>query len=578
MSTSYFTSAVNPTTASGGGWVSTTNLYVADSAVAYANTKVGTPTGTLTVGSFTGITTGMGAGDRITNIYASAYYYADTATMDTQVTWLANSGAMLGSAQTLTPGAGTSPAWGVLNSMWGNAAYSLTKQNMDNLQILFYAEEGVSAYDKQFKIDTFSVSLRYEKATPSAFTFTDSTGATRSTVYTSNAIVVAGLEDYAGIWITGSGQYNINGGAYTTSPGTVVNGDSVRVKLTSSADWSTAVTGTVTIGNHETGTMAGVSDGYSVTTMAQDTTPTAFGWTTSTGVELGVVTQSSSTVTVAGINDVADLTISGASGEYSKNGAAWSTAATTVVLGDELQVKGTSSASYASNTTVTVTIGGVAGTFVITTRAADTVPNDFTFTDVTGATASTLYTSNEVTITGLEAAANVTFSTSGGSGYEYSKAGGAWTATGNTTITNGQTLKVRGTTGLDGTVTNITVTIGGVVESYVVTTASVDSTPDAFTFTAVTDALPGLLYTSNSPTISGLSAGVPIAASVNGGEMKINTGSWVASGTVQNGDTVTARRYASNIGGVVNTSIVTIGSSSSTYSVTTRPFSSPQDF
>ncbi len=95
-----------------------------------------------------------------------------------------------------------------------------------------------------------------------AFVFTDVTGATQSTVYTSNTITVAGI-DGTGITnpvtITG-GEYSKNGGAYTSAATTAVNGDTFAVRQTSSASFSTAGNVVLTIGT--------TSDTYTVTTMA----------------------------------------------------------------------------------------------------------------------------------------------------------------------------------------------------------------------------------------------------------------------------------------------------------------------
>ena len=102
-----------------------------------------------------------------------------------------------------------------------------------------------------------------------------------STVTTSNPITVAGINAATPISITG-GTYSINGGAYTSSAGTVNSGNTVTVRVTSSASYSTAVNATLTIG--------GVSDTFSVTTLdaptLPDTTPDAFSFTDQTGVAL----------------------------------------------------------------------------------------------------------------------------------------------------------------------------------------------------------------------------------------------------------------------------------------------------
>ncbi len=194
--------------------------------------------------------------------------------------------------------------------------------------------------------------------TPTAFSFTDVTGATRSTEYTSNTITVAGIDAAAAITVTG-GTYSKNGGAFTANAGTVVVTDQVRVKVTSSANFSTAVNGALTIG--------GVSDTYTVTTLASDTTPTAFSFTDVTRALVSTV-YTSNTITIAGINDAADITVTG--GTYSKNGGAFTANAGTVDVGDEVQVRATSSADKKTAVNAVLTIGGVADTYTVTTRGA----------------------------------------------------------------------------------------------------------------------------------------------------------------------------------------------------------------
>lgn len=94
--------------------------------------------------------------------------------------------------------------------------------------------------------------------TPDAFSFTDQTNVSTSSTITSAAITVAGINAAATITISG-GTYDINSsGSFTSSSGTVNNGDTVRARHTSSASNSTATNTTVTIG--------GVSDTFTSTT------------------------------------------------------------------------------------------------------------------------------------------------------------------------------------------------------------------------------------------------------------------------------------------------------------------------
>ena len=99
--------------------------------------------------------------------------------------------------------------------------------------------------------------------TPNAFSFTDTTGLTTSFTTVSNTITVSGIEASAAISITTTDgmEYSINGGAYTSASGTVDNGDTVQLRVTTSASWTTEVSGTLDIG--------GVTDTWSVTTSAE---------------------------------------------------------------------------------------------------------------------------------------------------------------------------------------------------------------------------------------------------------------------------------------------------------------------
>jgi len=101
---------------------------------------------------------------------------------------------------------------------------------------------------------------------PDAFTFTDVTGQNPSTAITSNSITVTGINVASDITVSG-GTYSINGGAFTSSAGTVTKDDSVRVQVTTGSGFSTSYSATVTIG--------GVSDTFTATTKS----PVSFSFT-----------------------------------------------------------------------------------------------------------------------------------------------------------------------------------------------------------------------------------------------------------------------------------------------------------
>ncbi|MSR08923.1 MAG: hypothetical protein EXR82_05240 [Gammaproteobacteria bacterium] len=291
---------------------------------------------------------------------------------------------------------------------------------------------------------------------PDQFTFVDQTDVPLATVITSNTITLAGTEATYDITVA-NGEYSVGcTGTFTQTAGTIAPGGTVCVRQTSSATPATATTTTLTIG--------GVSGGFTVTTVPADTTPDAFTFVDQTNVALSTPT-SSAAVTITGINTATPISVTG--GEYSIAGAAFTAVAATVTNGQAVTVRQTSSATPATATTTTLTIGGVSGGFTVTTVPADTTPDAFAFLDVTNAELSTPYTSNTVTITGINTATPI--SVTGG---EYSVAGGAFTAA-PATVTSGQTVAVRQTSsGYERTATNTVLTVGGVSDTYTVTTAA----------------------------------------------------------------------------------------------------------
>ncbi|MDT8426755.1 MAG: hypothetical protein RQ733_12380, partial [Methyloprofundus sp.] len=149
--------------------------------------------------------------------------------------------------------------------------------------------------------------------TPSQFSFIDQVDVALSTPVNANNLVITGINATTPISVSG-GQYAVNGGSFTASPGTVNNNDAVQVRQTSSASYATASHATLTIG--------GVSDTFTVTTLAEDTTsvidstPDAFNFLDQ--VDVAVNTDViSNIITVTGINTAAVISVSG--GLYAVN-------------------------------------------------------------------------------------------------------------------------------------------------------------------------------------------------------------------------------------------------------------------
>lgn len=371
---------------------------------------------------------------------------------------------------------GTATAAGAActNDMTGECTLSATRSSSD---------AQFTAASIRCGQNILGVTGTYGLATSSAaFTFTDVTNANPSTLTTATAVTISGIGGagcQADVTVSGTGspQISIAGGAWGTS-GLISNGQTLAVRLTSSASFSTAHTATVFVGSTQ--------DTWSVTTVAADTTPDAFNFAPDvTNATLSTLTTASA-VTINGINTTTPVSVSGTgSPQISINGGAWTTSGN-ITNGQTLAVRLTSSASFSTANTATVNVGGITDVWSVTTFAIDTTPNGFTFTDQVDVQPNTLITSNSVTITGINTGASV--SVSGAGSPQISIGGGAWVTSG--TINSGQTLAVRLTSSSTLlTARTATVDVGGVTDVWSVTTRNTRFIFEAGTIVAGTNTL-----------------------------------------------------------------------------------------
>lgn len=346
--------------------------------------------------------------------------------------------------------------------------------------------------------DIWSVTTLPADTTPNAFSFTDQTGVALSTLATSNSITIGGINTTAPVSVTGAtAQISINGGAWGTS-GTITNGQTLAVRLTSDASPGVERTAMVSVG--------GVTSEWSVTTVGPDTTPAAFTFADVTGANLSTLTTATA-ITISGINTSTPVSVSGAgSPQLSINGGTWVTSGN-IINGQTLAVRLTSSASFSTPLSATINVGGVTDSWSVTTLAADTTPNAFSFTDATGAALNTVITSNTIAIAGINSGASV--SVSGTGSPQISINGGAWATSG--TITNGQNLQVRLTSAnANMTDRSATVNVGGVTTTWSVTTLGVNRT---YNLNSLTSCING--YCTANTATHGLDTAKALAICVN---------------------------------------------------------------
>jgi len=190
--------------------------------------------------------------------------------------------------------------------------------------------------------------------------FADQTDVPLNTLITSNAITVQGINAPAPISVS-NGEYSINGGAFTSSPGFVDNGATVAVRVQSSGANSDTVEAILTIGD--------VSDTFGVTTLAAagvDRVPDQFTFIDQIDVPRDTLITSNA-ITVTGINAPALIWVWG--GRYSVNGGPFTLLPGKVNNGDSVRVRVRSSERFATTVTAKLTIGGVSDRFSVTTIA-----------------------------------------------------------------------------------------------------------------------------------------------------------------------------------------------------------------
>jgi hypothetical protein len=111
--------------------------------------------------------------------------------------------------------------------------------------------------------DSLGVNTPPVDTTPDDFAFAAQTGVPLNTAITSNTITISGLTPGTPIPIVvtdTAASFSVNGGSFGTASSTVVNGDLVRVKLTSSPNYAATTTALIRIGV--------VAKYFSVTTLA----------------------------------------------------------------------------------------------------------------------------------------------------------------------------------------------------------------------------------------------------------------------------------------------------------------------
>jgi len=491
-----------------------------------------------------------------TNFSSYRYYRINISSARWNTTWINITEMEL--IDNLGWGVFTSSAWNVSN--WDIVIARIPSSSSAGTTVSAEVTIGTSTWN-------FDVTTIAPDSTPDNFSFIDRDNANLSTVYESNDITISGINTSASISISGVWEYRKNGWLYTTSAGTVVNGDVIQVRQTSSSSNSVTVSSTITIG--------WVSWVYNVTTPAPppDSDPDPFSFTSITNANVSTL-YTSNNVTISWINTASSISIS--AGEYDINGSkSYTSSAWTVNNGDVISVRNTSSSTPGNTVSLRLTIWGTEfADFDITTIPEDNSPLTFNISDQTGANINTLYESDPVIVWGINVPVLIDITAWS---WEYSINNGAWSSS-LSSVNNGDSVIVRNTSSSSWLWSiSTTLEIGDQSDSFVITNWPGDTTPDNYIFQSVSDANLNSQYTSNTITITGINA--PTSISITGWEYRVwEVGSFTTSpGNVENNDEITVRLVSAIVWNTARAVSLDIGWVVGTYSVTTMDFTPAWD-
>ena len=399
------------------------------------------------------------------------------------------------------------------------------------------------------------------------------TDASLGSVQTSDAITVSGIDAASPISVTG-GSYSIDGGAFVTTAGTVMAGQTISVQQTASTTANATTTATLSIG--------GVSADYAVTTagptVSIDDASVSEGNSGQKQVMLTVSLSAASETSVTVAFATADGTATSGSDYTAQSGTLTLGAGVTHqtvsigVLGDTMfEPDETVLVDLTSASNATIARGQSVITIANDDIEVDTTPNAFGFAPVTDASLGSVQTSDAITVSGIDAASPI--SVTGGSysingGNDLREAG---------VLRNGDIVSLK-TMAAETPATDVTVTveIGGVVSTWIVSTEPVDDTPDPIRFKPDRHVGPGTFQTSNEVTLSGFNILLPV--SVLGGEYSLDGGPWTtARQMAAQGARVRVRQIANGSFGRRSDARLQVGPQDAIYQVNTVAIDKTQD-
>lgn len=370
----------------------------------------------------------------------------------------------------------------------------------------------------------------------------------------------------------GSPSLELEREGLVTEPGAEVmvsSADRLRICLTSGAPDGSTRTATASV--------LGVTGSFSVTTIIP-APPTALSFAPNVTMAATSTQFCSGWADLTGMIGAAPFTLTGDGTPIARldRDAAVTTVAsgTRVRASDRLQICLTSASAAGATRVASIDVLGRSGSFSVTTESAQPPATINLGAAVTMAAANTEYCSAWASLAGMSGSGPATLDITTSRRLVRNRGGVIETIASGTEVLPTDQLRACVTTGItDGTTRSVTLSVLGVSGSFSVTT--MDTRPDAFSFTDRWNVSRNTTITSNIVTVSGINAPtyLLVASAATNAQVSVNGGAWTsaASGsfTISNGGTVQLRMTSGNTAGSLSTLIVDIGGVSWTWVVTT---------
>lgn len=432
---------------------------------------------------------------------------------------------------------------------------------------------------------------RSEDLVPDPVVFAPKAGVNINAYIVSNPVTITGITSPIPVELS-DGEYSINSGPWLPSKSQkVVDGNVVTLRIKSSATYNTATHMNVKLGP--------LNVGWTVTTRIPNIQPTPFFFTDQSNVDLNAEI-SSGTIDVGGLEPDFDIIVRATngfidagtdrlSGTKQKTMTVRTSPTGSLVVACYLQ----SSSEFGASKTTIVTVGAGLDNWVVTTRSPNVSPIPFVVPSVI-VDPSFNWVYGPIEVAGIEPNYKISIDQTN---VEFDAASSPALLLGayKSSLTEVQTsadgklyvkVRVLSSPAYD-TPKPCSLTIGSTTANWVVKTRLSDLTPNTFTIPDIVGAELNTQSTSIPVTITGLDPGVPIVVSTTLGAVDAgpdNLTTFFAptqNTTTSNNGTlkVAVRATSSPVPSTTSTAVVTVGTGSSRWNVSTRaPKMAPDTF